>query len=69
MQPPPAPVQAAPSPATFAGPTQVVPMTPMRRQIAEHMVTSKRTSAHVYTVFEVEMSKVVEARERQRDGV
>jgi 2-oxoglutarate dehydrogenase E2 component (dihydrolipoamide succinyltransferase) len=42
-------------------------MTPMRRQIAEHMVTSKRTSAHVYTVFEVEMSKVVEARERQRD--
>ena len=42
-------------------------MTPMRRQIAEHMVASKRTSAHVYTVFEVEMSKVVEARERQRD--
>ena len=66
VQPPPAPVQPAPSAATFAGPTQVVPMTPMRRQIAEHMVTSKRTSAHVYTVFEVEMTKVVEARERQR---
>jgi 2-oxoglutarate dehydrogenase E2 component (dihydrolipoamide succinyltransferase) len=64
--PPPAPVQPAPSPATFAGPTQVVPMTPMRRQIAEHMLTSKKTSAHVYTVFEVEMTKVVEARERQR---
>jgi 2-oxoglutarate dehydrogenase E2 component (dihydrolipoamide succinyltransferase) len=67
VQPPPATVQPAPSPSTLAGPTQVVPMTPMRRQIAEHMVTSKRTSAHVYTVFEVEMSKVVEARERQRD--
>jgi 2-oxoglutarate dehydrogenase E2 component (dihydrolipoamide succinyltransferase) len=70
VQPPsatPAAVQPAPTPSTFAGPTQVVPMTPMRRQIAEHMVTSKRTSAHVYTVFEVEMSKVVEARERQRD--
>ncbi len=66
-QPPPAPVQPAPLPSTLTGPTQVVPMTPMRRQIAEHMVTSKRTSAHVYTVFEVEMSKVVEARERQRD--
>jgi 2-oxoglutarate dehydrogenase E2 component (dihydrolipoamide succinyltransferase) len=38
----------------------------MRRQIAEHMVASKRTSAHVYTVFEVEMTNVVEARERQR---
>jgi len=67
VQPPPAPVQPAPLPSTLTGPTQVVPMTPMRRQIAEHMVTSKRTSAHVYTVFEVEMTKVVEARERQRD--
>jgi len=69
VQPPsasPAAVQPAPAPSTFAGPTQVVPMTPMRRQIAEHMVASKRTSAHVYTVFEVEMTKVVEARERQR---
>ena len=42
-------------------------MSPMRRQIAEHMLTSKRTSAHVYTVFEVEMTKVVEARARQRE--
>jgi 2-oxoglutarate dehydrogenase E2 component (dihydrolipoamide succinyltransferase) len=65
--PPPAAVQPAPTPSTFAGPTQVVPMTPMRRQIAEHMMASKRTSAHVYSVFEVEMTKVVEARERQRD--
>jgi len=65
--PPPTAVQPAPAPSTFAGPTQVVQMTPMRRQIAEHMVTSKRTSAHVYTVFEVEMTKVVEARERQRE--
>jgi len=42
-------------------------MTPMRRQIAEHMVASKKTSAHVYSVFEVEMTKVVAARDRQRD--
>jgi 2-oxoglutarate dehydrogenase E2 component (dihydrolipoamide succinyltransferase) len=65
--PPPAVVQPTPALSPFAGPTQVVPMTPMRRQIAEHMVASKKTSAHVYTVFEVEMTKVVEARERQRD--
>jgi 2-oxoglutarate dehydrogenase E2 component (dihydrolipoamide succinyltransferase) len=65
--PTPAPVQPAPAPPAFTGPAQVVQMTPMRRQIAEHMVGSKRTSAHVYTVFEVEMSKVVETRERQRD--
>jgi len=62
---PPAP-PAAPQ-IVFTGPTQVVPMTPMRRQIAEHMVTSKRTSAHVYTVIEVEMTKVAQLRERYKD--
>jgi 2-oxoglutarate dehydrogenase E2 component (dihydrolipoamide succinyltransferase) len=58
---------AAPSsaPMTFTGPTQVVPMTPIRRQIAEHMVASRRTSAHVSTVFEVEMTRVVELMARQ----
>jgi 2-oxoglutarate dehydrogenase E2 component (dihydrolipoamide succinyltransferase) len=56
-----------PPAVAFTGPTQVVPMTPMRRQIAEHMVASKRTSAHVYTVVEVEMTRVVAARERSKD--
>jgi 2-oxoglutarate dehydrogenase E2 component (dihydrolipoamide succinyltransferase) len=37
----------------------------MRRQIAEHMVASKRTSAHVSTVFEVEMTRIVELMARQ----
>jgi pyruvate dehydrogenase E2 component (dihydrolipoamide acetyltransferase) len=59
--------QVTPVPVTFTGATQVVPMTPMRRQIAEHMVTSKRTSAHVYTVVEVEMTRVVATRERFKD--
>jgi len=66
-QPSPAPSTVQPASAAFAGPAQVVQMTPMRRQIAEHMVASKRTSAHVYTVFEVEMGKVVGTRERHRD--
>ena len=72
---PPAALQAAPSavaspaagPMVFSGPTQVVPMTPMRKQIAEHMVASRRTSAHVSTVFEVEMSRVWDLRARQAE--
>ncbi len=59
--------QFTPAQVTFTGATQVVPMTPMRRQIAEHMVASKRTSAHVYTVVEVEMTRVVATRERCKD--
>jgi pyruvate dehydrogenase E2 component (dihydrolipoamide acetyltransferase) len=54
----------APTPVEFTGPTHVVPMTPMRRQIAEHMALSKRTSAHVSTVFEVEMTRIVEVMAR-----
>jgi pyruvate dehydrogenase E2 component (dihydrolipoamide acetyltransferase) len=58
---------AAPRPAptpsmVFSGPTEVVPMTPMRRQIAEHMVASKKTSAHVTTIFEIELTKVSDLR-------
>lgn len=49
---------------TFTGPTHVAAMSPQRRQIADHMVTSKRTSAHVTTVFEVDMTRVVDTRER-----
>ena len=71
---PPVP-QTTPAPTAFTGTAQIVPMTPMRQKIAEHMVTSKRTSAHVYTVVEVEMTHVVATRERfrqefeQRNGI
>lgn len=51
----------------FAGESESVPMTAMRKGIAEHMVLSKRTSAHVSTVFEVEMSGIVGLRERYRN--
>ena len=60
----PAPPQVAPPPPAVSGASQIVPMTPMRQKIAEHMVASKRTSAHVYTVIEVEMTRVVDTRER-----
>ncbi len=46
----------------------VVPMTPMRRKIAEHMVLSRRTSAHVTTVFEVDMTRVMRLREEHRQA-
>jgi pyruvate dehydrogenase E2 component (dihydrolipoamide acetyltransferase) len=63
---PPAPAPAAPTTPRidFTGPTHVVPMTPMRRQIAEHMALSTRTSAHVSTVFEVEMTRIVDLMAR-----
>ncbi|MGD0923396.1 MAG: dihydrolipoyllysine-residue succinyltransferase [Terriglobia bacterium] len=63
----PPPSAAAAPRMVFTGPTEVVPMTPMRRQIAEHMVASKHTSAHVSTVFEVEMTKIVEVMARHEE--
>ena len=41
-------------------------MTVMRRRIAEHMLASRRTSAHVHTVFEVDFSSVVQIREAKK---
>ena len=52
----------------------VVPMSVMRRRIAEHMVLSRRTSAHVHSVFEVNFTRVAQLREAkkaeyEREGV
>ncbi|HZL72177.1 MAG TPA: dihydrolipoamide acetyltransferase family protein, partial [Planctomycetota bacterium] len=59
----------APAPAKPAGPAPAgsVPMTPMRIKISEHMVRSKATSAHVHTVFEVDLSKISALREKEKD--
>jgi pyruvate dehydrogenase E2 component (dihydrolipoamide acetyltransferase) len=46
---------------------QVVPMSVMRKKIAEHMVLSKRTSAHVYSVFEVNYSRVDQIRKAKKE--
>jgi 2-oxoglutarate dehydrogenase E2 component (dihydrolipoamide succinyltransferase) len=54
------------SPATGVSPGQVVPMTVMRRKIAEHMVMSRRTSAHVHSVFEVNFGRVAKLREAKK---
>ena len=57
--PPPAP---APSPVLHSGRVRVEPMTVMRRSIAEHMILSRRTSAHVSTVWEADMTNVQKVR-------
>jgi pyruvate dehydrogenase E2 component (dihydrolipoyllysine-residue acetyltransferase) len=60
-----APAMRAAAPAPVFAPGEritVVPMSAMRKKIAEHMVMSKRTSAHVTTVFEVDMSRVMKLR-------
>lgn len=63
--PAPAAAPAAPKPAVFASGQDEVrePMSVMRKKIAEHMVMSKHTSPHVYTIFEVDMNEVVKRRE------
>jgi pyruvate dehydrogenase E2 component (dihydrolipoyllysine-residue acetyltransferase) len=58
----------APSSAAGAGLAgQVVPMSVMRRKIAEHMVTSRRTSAHVHSVFEVSFAQVEKIRQAKKN--
>jgi 2-oxoglutarate dehydrogenase E2 component (dihydrolipoamide succinyltransferase) len=41
-------------------------MTVMRKRIAEHMVASRRTSAHVHSVFEVNFSRIAQIREAKK---
>ncbi len=73
-QPPlaPRPSPLAPPPSSPTG--ELMPMTTMRRAIAEHMVRSKHTSPHVTTVFEFDFSAVAAHRaahksQFERDGV
>jgi 2-oxoglutarate dehydrogenase E2 component (dihydrolipoamide succinyltransferase) len=47
----------------FTGDELREPMSIMRQKIAEHMVLSRKTSPHVHTVFEADMSRVVALRE------
>jgi len=47
---------------------RVIPMTPLRKLVAEHMVLSKRISPHVGTVAEVDMGGVVRVRDAHKRG-
>jgi 2-oxoglutarate dehydrogenase E2 component (dihydrolipoamide succinyltransferase) len=67
--PAPAPTAAAPPPLPLAeaAKTRVEPMSNMRQKIAEHMVNSKHTSAHVTTVHKVDMTKIAKLRAKAKD--
>jgi 2-oxoglutarate dehydrogenase E2 component (dihydrolipoamide succinyltransferase) len=76
-RPAPAPAQAplhgAPGmqQATVLKPAEgdrVEQMSVMRKKIAEHMVLSRRTSAHVTTVYEIDMTKVAKLRDANREA-
>src|SRR5262249_2630436 len=57
---------SAPSPAPFPG--DLVPMTRMRQLIAKHMIESRRTSAHVHCMYEVDFTRIVNIRAKQKSG-
>jgi pyruvate dehydrogenase E2 component (dihydrolipoamide acetyltransferase) len=63
----PAPVQpSAPAPAAIPG--DLVSMTQMRKIIAQRMIESRRTSAHVHSMFEVDVSRIVSLRKKTKAG-
>ena len=62
------------SPASTQVPGEIIPHTPVRRSIAEHMLRSVGTSPHVTTVMEADMGRIVAHRAAHttqfaRDGV
>jgi 2-oxoisovalerate dehydrogenase E2 component (dihydrolipoyl transacylase) len=66
---PPAPVAAAaPAPPAMAsGGDELVPLSPMRRAIAEHMVRSRQTSPHAWCATEIDMTSVVALRAAEKE--
>lgn len=66
----PAPVATPVAPVSQPAPTaktRVEPMSNMRIKIAEHMVMSKRVSAHVTTVHRVDMTRVAKMRAKHKE--
>ena len=58
---------AVPRDRLYFGDYEVQPMSMMRQKIAEHMVGSKHVSPHVYSVDEIDMSKVVSLRAKAKE--
>jgi len=70
--PPSAPAPTPSRPTTPSAPTSypgdLVPMTNMRKLIAKHMIESRRTSAHVHCMYEVDFTRIVNLRNKQKTG-
>jgi 2-oxoglutarate dehydrogenase E2 component (dihydrolipoamide succinyltransferase) len=62
----PSPRPAAPAAATIPG--DLVPMTQMRKIIAQRMIESRRTSAHVHAMFEVDITRIVQLRTKTKSA-
>jgi 2-oxoglutarate dehydrogenase E2 component (dihydrolipoamide succinyltransferase) len=58
---------APPPPKPLAG-DRVEPMSVIRKKIAEHMILSRRTSAHVTTVYEIDMTRIAKLRDQHRES-
>jgi len=58
----------SPRPAAAAIPGDIVPMTQMRKIIAQRMIESRRTSAHVHCMFEVDITRIVQLRNKTKNA-
>ena len=56
----------APAPAAYPG--DLVPLTNMRKIIAQRMIESRRTSAHVHCMYEVDFTRIVTQRAKHKNG-
>ena len=65
---PTAPSRPTPAPAPAAIPGDLVPMSQMRKIIAQRMIESRRTSAHVHCMFEVDLTRIVSLRNKLKNG-
>jgi len=59
---------APPRPAPAAIPGDLVPMSQMRKIIAQRMIESRRTSAHVHAMFEVDLTRIVNLRNKLKSS-
>jgi len=64
----PATPRQVPSFAPAAMPGDLVPMSQMRKIIAQRMIESRRTSAHVHCMFEVDMTRIVDLRNKLKNA-
>ena len=64
----PAPSRPSAPPAPAAIPGDLVPLTQMRKIIAQRMIESRRTSAHVHCMFEVDLTRIVNLRNKTKSG-
>ncbi|HEX3320418.1 MAG TPA: 2-oxoglutarate dehydrogenase, E2 component, dihydrolipoamide succinyltransferase [Terriglobales bacterium] len=58
----------APTPQPAPVPGDLVPLSQMRKIIAQRMVESRRTSAHVHCMFEVDLTRIVNLRNKLKNG-